>query len=205
MQVNKILSGVRVLGPGSRMVIWFQGCGKRCPGCIAPEMQSYSGGFSIDSESLRELIRRQQHIDGVTLSGGEPFDQSGQELADLVECCDEATGDVLLYTGYSMEQLKNRTSPDILGRILRAVSALVTDPYVEALDDGCSGLMGSKNQQIWIMKNKEKYMQVLRENRTQQIFADEQGIFVAGIPGNEFRQLLKQKGEHGNGSTKVDA
>jgi len=195
MQVNKILSYVRVLGPGSRMVIWFQGCGKRCPGCIAPEMQSYDGGFSIDTELIRELLSRQQHIDGVTLSGGEPFDQNGQELADLIECCNETTGDVLLYTGYSMEQLKNRMSPDILGRILHAVSALVTDPYVEALDDGRSGLMGSGNQQIWIMKNEERYMQALQESRTQQIFADEQGIFVAGIPGSEFKELLKQKGE----------
>ena len=195
MQFSKILSNVKVLGPGNRTVIWVQGCGKRCPGCIAPEMQPYDGGFTMDPESILRVIRQQQHTDGVTVSGGEPFDQDEQELVSLVECCDAATGDVLLYTGYSMEQLKRKVSPDILDRILHAVSVLITDPYLEAFDDGSSGLLGSGNQRVWIMKNEDKYMQALHVHRSQQIFADEQGIFVAGIPGNEFKQLLMKKGE----------
>lgn len=196
MRISKILSNVKVLGPGIRTVIWVQGCGKCCPGCIAPEMQPYDGGFTMDLESILSVIRQQQHIDGVTVSGGEPFDQDEQELANLVEGCNAVTGDVLLYTGYSMEQLKRKVSQDILHRILHAVSVLITDPYLESLDDDRSGLLGSGNQRVWIMKNEERYMNALHEHRAQQIFADAQGIFVAGIPGNAFKQLLMKKGEN---------
>ncbi len=194
MRINKILSNVKVLGPGRRTVVWFQGCNKHCPGCIAPEMQPYDGGFSISAEEIMDFIGRQKRVDGVTFSGGEPFDQSPDELAGLVEDCDRVAGDVLIYTGYSMEQLKEKIKPDALKRVLDATAVLITGPYKEEFDDGRSGLAGSGNQRIRIMKNEKEYIKMIQKGRVQQIFADEQGIFVAGIPGKEFKKLIK--GEH---------
>jgi len=74
---------VTVLGPGHRLVVWVAGCKKRCKGCISPEMLNPKAGKKIDTSVLmKHLARINYELDGITISGGEPFDQAGavQEL-----------------------------------------------------------------------------------------------------------------------------
>ena len=94
-------------------------------------------------------------VDGVTISGGEPFDQP-QQLNRLVTLLHaELTEDILVYTGYTLEQLQLRNCPDTNG-VLDKIAVLIDGAYVEELDDGV-GLRGSSNQKIHAFRQPERY------------------------------------------------
>ena len=63
-----------VFGKGNKLAIWFQGCSKKCLGCISPEYQSYNGGKKIIVDDLLDYFRDEKP-EGLVISGGEPFDQ----------------------------------------------------------------------------------------------------------------------------------
>jgi anaerobic ribonucleoside-triphosphate reductase activating protein len=75
-----------VNGPGSRAVIWLQGCSLNCPGCWNPLSHSVEAGISVEVVSVVEWVADLQSnrlIDGLTISGGEPMEQAGALLALL--------------------------------------------------------------------------------------------------------------------------
>lgn len=75
-----------VNGPGSRAVIWLQGCSLNCPGCWNPLTHSIEAGIAVDVDSVVEWVADLQSnrlIDGLTISGGEPMEQAGALLALL--------------------------------------------------------------------------------------------------------------------------
>ena len=75
---------VRVLGPGERLGIWVTGCKRNCPGCMTPELQDETAGREMDCQAMVEAAKKAPGpVDGVTISGGEPFDQP-QQLYRLV-------------------------------------------------------------------------------------------------------------------------
>ncbi len=95
-----------VLGFGSRLVIWFNGCPFRCPGCIEEKLQSGDLGRSISTiDLLNELDDKLPKVDGLTLSGGEPLWQSVSllEFLDLVP----RSLDKMLFTGYNVSELNS--------------------------------------------------------------------------------------------------
>jgi anaerobic ribonucleoside-triphosphate reductase activating protein len=71
-------------GPGIRFVVFTQGCPHRCAGCHNPHTHDFNGGYEADTADLIEKIKINPLLDGLTLSGGEPFAQPGAcaELAD---------------------------------------------------------------------------------------------------------------------------
>src|SRR5947207_12067562 len=75
-----------VLGPGTRAVLWVQGCPFRCPGCVAPETLPFRGGEAVSVASLADELIGLPEIEGVTFSGGEPMSQAAAlaRLVDLV-------------------------------------------------------------------------------------------------------------------------
>ena len=81
--------GTRALGPGLRYAIWTQGCLQRCEGCTTPESRPIVARQLIPSSDLAEDIISRKDIEGITLSGGEPFLQAGP-LADMLSKVHEA-------------------------------------------------------------------------------------------------------------------
>ena len=137
---------VTALGPGNRLVLWVAGCGRSCPGCISPEMQPADAGRAVPVSRLAErILKIDMPLSGVTVSGGEPFDQA-EPLAVLLETLREARPDwnVLLYTGYLLGELEPRK--DTAG-LLRLVDILVDGPYRCDLPQ-THPLAGSGNQQV---------------------------------------------------------
>ncbi|MGG7582215.1 4Fe-4S cluster-binding domain-containing protein [Rhizobium sp. Nf11,1] len=66
---------VTALGPGRRIGIWFQGCSIRCPGCISADTWTTGKGTTTLEEVVNTLQPWLPEAEGVTVSGGEPFDQ----------------------------------------------------------------------------------------------------------------------------------
>ena len=169
MRIRHVCYPVRVLGPGDRVGIWVTGCGFGCPGCMSPELQDPMSGRELAPERIVQVIEEMAaRPDGITISGGEPFDQS-QALRRLVELlCDRVTGDIILYTGYTLQQLRSRNCPDT-DAVLAAIAVLIDGRYVQELDDGI-GLRGSANQCVHIFRQPERYRYMQDCRRELQVF-----------------------------------
>ncbi len=134
-------------GPGLRAVVWFQGCALGCPGCFNPATHDPRGGVEFDTEQLAgEIISLGPKIDGVSVSGGEPFQQP-DALLDLLERLDSAPLGRLVFTGYTLDEVQELP----LGpRILPLVDVLIAGRYV-ASRQADAGLASSTNQQIHLL------------------------------------------------------
>lgn len=134
---------VHVLGPGTRYVLWVQGCERNCQGCVARNAHEMEGGTPVRIDALALEIAL-SHADGLTISGGEPFLQA-EELAELIRRIHKKRHmGVIVYTGYLYEELLEK--PETRG-LLEKIDLLIDGPYIKALDDGKS-LRGSSNQRI---------------------------------------------------------
>ncbi len=71
-------------GPGPRSVLWVQGCSLGCRGCFNQATHDPSAGESMAVEEAAKRLTRHAGIEGVTISGGEPFQQA-LPLALLLE------------------------------------------------------------------------------------------------------------------------
>lgn len=184
MNVARILYPVQVLGPGNRVGIWLCGCSRACKGCSNPELWEQKPEYEVSPIEVYKLIQRitlSHAIDGFTISGGEPMDQASS-LAELLGLISEISDDILVYTGYRIEELKARCDPSTDG-VLKKASVLIDGAYVEDQNDGAV-LRGSSNQRIHVLSRKyeDRYQQYLAETHNQiQNFTTANGIVSVGI------------------------
>ncbi len=86
IRIHSRLEQSRVNGPGSRAVIWLQGCSLNCSGCWNPLSHSVDGGKAVEIDSVVQWVVDlvvNGRIHGLTISGGEPLEQAGALLALL--------------------------------------------------------------------------------------------------------------------------
>ena len=134
-------------GEGWRSVIFFSGCPHRCDGCHNPETWAFGSGTDYSVEQLTEMVlKNSDFIDGVTLSGGEPFQEENiEELLILVNNLKSAGLNIWCYTGYKYELLlKNRK----FSRLLDKIDVLIDGLYQKDLFDPDLKFRGSSNQRI---------------------------------------------------------
>jgi len=136
----------RANGPGARFVIWFQGCTLGCRGCFNPATHPEAGGHTIAVDALLDEIAAaaaRGSIEGITLSGGEPFEQPEAALA-VLRGARRLGLSTLAFSGFTLEEL--RAQP--LGAdLLDVLDVLIDGRYVAAERLG-RGLRGSANQRI---------------------------------------------------------
>ena len=184
MNVARILYPVRVLGPGNRVGIWLCGCSRACKGCSNPELWEQKPEYEVSPSEvykLIELVASSNVIDGFTISGGEPMDQSSS-LVELLGLISGISDDILIYTGYRVEELRAR-SDLATDYILKEISVLIDGAYIEELNNGAV-LRGSSNQMIHFINKKyeERYRQYLAGAHNQiQNFTTVDGIVSVGI------------------------
>ena len=141
---------VTSLGPGNRAVIWVCGCKQQCPGCISPEMQNHQAGKEIEVEKLQTHLLELDHpIDGITISGGEPFDQP-QALKMLLEGLSQQrpSWNIMVYTGYKITGIR----ADKTGKAesLKFIDILIDGNYRQDVPS-THPLTGSGNQVIYFL------------------------------------------------------
>ena len=137
-------------GPGFRYVVFVQGCNLRCPGCHNAQLRTFAGGLGITVDEILEAIRENPLLDGLTLSGGEPFAQAGvcAVLAEYVRCQGLS---VYTYTGYTFEELWSAENP-AWRRLIMATDVLVDGTFVRELRNIDLRFRGSSNQRLIDMR-----------------------------------------------------
>jgi anaerobic ribonucleoside-triphosphate reductase activating protein len=134
-------------GPGIRFAIFTQGCLHHCPGCHNPEGQPYEGGVATTAEELMEKVRANPLLSGVTLTGGEPFDQP-QVLIDFATQVKALGKTVWAYSGYSFEELNAGEIGEAARELLQLCDVLVDGPFIETQMSLDLRWRGSENQRI---------------------------------------------------------
>lgn len=96
-------------GPGKRLTLYFKGCSLTCPACIYKDTNDKSDTqISISIDGAMELIHSEiisSQITGLSLSGGEPFNQKNVMYQLLRRVRKETNLDVLVYTGLFPREL----------------------------------------------------------------------------------------------------
>lgn len=144
----------RVLGPFLRYALWVQGCPLRCPGCMTPDALSFDGGRLVPIPSLAEEILAVDDIEGLTLSGGEPFAQAAGLAALMGYLRSRRDLGLILYSGYRLREIRRLARKDTgVATLLAAIDLLIDGPYLAASNDDV-GLRGSANQKIWPLSDR---------------------------------------------------
>ena len=187
LRIARRKAACRVLGPGKRAVIWFYGCSRQCPGCIASAMNS-CGIFEEETpEGLAAWVRSCPEIEGVTLSGGEPFEQDAAALRRFLRLVreDERNPGVICFSGFTLEELRSTEK----AASLEFIDLLVDGPYVDGENDG-KGLRGSRNQRLHFLTPRYESMErffLSPEARNLEIELDmRDNILINGIPDRNF-------------------
>lgn len=130
------------LGPNNRLCIWVKGCKKHCKNCLSPELRAFAG-TDLDIITFLEDNVDFSKVEGVSISGGEPFLQNN-ELLDLVVYLESKTKDILIYSGYKYEEL----AKDPINRLIfKHIACLIDGEYLYEQDKN-EKLKGSLNQRF---------------------------------------------------------
>lgn len=146
MRIANWISDSIVDGPGLRLTVFTQGCPHRCPGCHNPETWDPAGGREVPLEELEALLAADPLLQGLTLSGGEPFLQAG-DCASLARRARRRGLDVWTYTGYRYEDLAEAGRAD-WEALLAATDVLVDGPFLQAQKSYAALFRGSDNQRL---------------------------------------------------------
>lgn len=183
--ISRVHFPVTTLGPGDRLGIWFQGCSIRCPGCISMDTWNHKTERIPVSELLAAVSEYARAADGVTISGGEPFEQS-EALGELLfglKALRRPGSDVLVYSGVPFASLAPR-----LATWDGLVDAVISEPF-EVETPQTRPLMGSDNQILYTLTplGQERFADYMRPRDCRDdrldVMVDEDGTaWMAGIP-----------------------
>ena len=156
IRISGIVDESIVDGPGFRMAVFVQGCPHHCPGCHNPQTHDFDGGTWMDTEDIVRRAIDNPLLDGVTLTGGEPFCQP-EACAEIARQARQAGLNVWSYSGWTYEQLLHKPECRCL---LDQLDVLVDGPFVLEMRTLELRFRGSSNQRLIDVKRS------LHENRT---------------------------------------
>ena len=188
--INKAHFPVSVLGPGKRIGIWLQGCSIGCKGCVSQDTWKPDPGRDMTVAQLLDWCRITSAgiFDGVTISGGEPFDQPAalSALLDgLIQWRSDSKleFDILSYSGYPLLTLQKKHA-----KILAKLDALIPEPYIDA-KPLTHIWRGSANQTLELLSERGRnrftsYLNTTADdtNKRIQIMLDGDQVWYVGIP-----------------------
>ena len=154
LNISGTLSTSRANGPGVRCVIWVQGCTIGCRGCFSPHTHTHDANHLITPSELAKWVVSIDGIEGLSISGGEPFEQAAavsELLLEVEKLKPELT--VFAYTGYTESILRN--SPDAaIQSLLSGIDLLCAGPFIANLSSDELLWKGSSNQKLVYLSNR---------------------------------------------------
>ncbi|MBI5237810.1 MAG: radical SAM protein [Deltaproteobacteria bacterium] len=147
LNLHAVIKSSGVNGPGRRLVVFFQGCRRRCEGCFNPETHPFEPRLLMTADELfRDFFV--SGIEGITVSGGEPFLQCKGLLELLISSRLEHGLSTVVYTGFTYEEILD--SPEMSLR-LGYIDALVDGQYDPRMPEDTLLARGSTNQRFILL------------------------------------------------------
>ena len=180
--ISHIEESTTLLGPFKRFVIWVHGCCFDCKGCLAHNTK-HGTYKKMTVEELGEIILQQKNIEGLTISGGEPFLQANalRKLINYLRVRKDLG--VIIYSGFKRDQLEQKPEYQAL---LMVTDILIDGPYIEELDIG-QPYIGSSNQKIHQLSeryiNDASYYSPKGRRAEIKIYSDQ--VVLVGVPSKE--------------------
>ena len=173
----------RANGPGLRAVLWFQGCSLGCPGCFNPGTHDPNHGPVTDTAAIAAtLANRANAIEGVSISGGEPFQQP-DALLDLLTRIEGLGLSRLVFSGYTLTEIQRQPlGPAILAHL----DVVIAGRFVQSQPHG-KGLIGSANQRIHMLTNRHSIQDFAAIPTAEAILHTDGTITLTGIHPLESR------------------
>lgn len=177
LRLHAVELASRANGPGLRAVVWFQGCTLACPGCFNPGTHDPNGGYESDTAGLAsEVLALKATIEGLSVSGGEPFQQP-EALLDLLRRLDGSGLSRLVFSGYTLDEVQSLAlGPSLLAH----VDVLVSGRYVQSQHIG-RNLLGSANQAIHFLTNRYSPRDFVRVPAREVILHADGTLTISGI------------------------
>ena len=186
---------VTTLGYGNRIGIWFQGCSIHCEGCCSQDTWEVTDEQVITIDSLLDWVALcpLDEVNGITISGGEPFDQPEalsllvQRLRDLFD--DNHKLDILVYSGYPWQSLQKKHA-----KLLTQFDVIISGPY--QLRTQTAWLRGSDNQRIHCVTplGVERYASPPSDiPKKLQIHIENNQLWMIGIPEKGDLEVLQSR------------
>lgn len=140
------------------------------------------------AEILSAIIRAQeeQNIEGITILGGEPFQQY-KEVFELVKRVVNLNLSVILYSGYEMQELQNLG----LTEIFNYIDILIAGRYIEEQRDTDLYLRGSTNQQLLFFSEKYQDFDSKNEGNVEITINEFGQLQIMGYPDDFFDLIDK--------------
>ncbi|MHC2364182.1 4Fe-4S single cluster domain-containing protein [Rhizobium leguminosarum] len=190
--ISRLHFPVTTLGPGNRVGVWFQGCSIRCPACISADTWANGGGQTTVDDVLAVLAEWLPHSDGITISGGEPFDQPDALKALVTALRRQTDGDILAYSGHPYEMIAH-----MISEMAGSLDAIICDPYLVDAPQTLA-LRGSDNQRLIPLTSlgasrfSPYERAAVAEDRRFDLMMDGDGqVWMAGIPARDDFNRLK--------------
>ncbi len=184
INIHSVLPRSEINGPGARIVVFFQGCSRGCPGCFNPQTHSQELNKSVSvSEIFSDCFDESTSnisaaIEGVTVSGGEPFMQP-EGLYELLKTAKTEYGlTTVVYTGYCKDEL---LAKDGMAEIFSYIDVLVDGAFLK--DDKELSLLarGSTNQVFHLLSSRYKEEDFLMKGRVEIIISKDGTITKTGF------------------------
>lgn len=192
LALSRVHFPVTTLGPGRRLGLWFQGCSIRCPGCISSDTWAKTVA-DVDVQELLERIHPWiQECDGVTISGGEPFEQPDALARILAGIRKVSKANILVYSGVALEDLLQH-------HVVEAglIDCLISDPF-DVKAGHKKHLRGSDNQRMTCLTQLGRDVfgaldrRATDDDRCLDVMFDADGtVWLTGIPNRGDLQRLK--------------
>lgn len=137
--------------------------------------------------------------DGVTITGGEPFDQPSALAEILRQLKRDSVGDVLVYSGYSKPQIQGT-----LDSVTGCIDALISEPFDHQESDALP-IRGSDNQELHFLTDRgrglfSRYKDPSDSSALDAMFDEDGTVWFCGIPKRHdlerLQVILQSKGHH---------
>ena len=145
-------------GPGVRVSLFVSGCNHHCKNCFNPEAWNFNYGEEFTEEQEKQIMDylKPDYITGLSLLGGEPFEQVNQErLAPLVENVKKIYPDkkIWCYSGFKFDEqilgkMVKEENRESTKKMLENIDYIVDGKFVEELKNPSLQFRGSSNQRI---------------------------------------------------------
>lgn len=197
MLVHSMLPRSAVNGPGNRTVVWFQGCDLRCRGCFNPATHAFDRDCEKPVDEIADWILGCDGIEGVTFSGGEPFQQAG----DLCRLCEyiklrRPEFSIGVFSGYTLQELVSsrwhwkasdttawiKADPALFEAIKRFLDFGILGRFRQTMACSDKALCGSRNQEVVFFSNRYSSCDLMPHGFEVTISEDGGSTIVTGFP-----------------------